>query len=295
MKFVKAMIRALTPIGLVELRRAWLRRRAEKLAIEEQLSAREQFHEERRRRIRAVEEITSGAHIKSDDYEGLIGYLVDHGLPEHHVRDGSIPFESLQYINDRVFAPLAADAPTYVLHLGNFVGVSLAFIAGKVAAKNPESVVVTVDPNVPHRGIHNPQGYVMKLLQRCGLERSVIAIAGYSIEKNISNDGDVFEGYDPVQKFAQEAACEHILINLVPFFSKRFDVVCLDGNHDAKYLRREIQRIVPLVKDGGWIILDDVDWPWEEIRATFGAIAEFGLDAVATNGRVGIARLPKGG
>jgi hypothetical protein len=67
----------------------------------------------------------------------------------------------------------------------------------------------------------------------------------------------------------------------------------MDGNHEASYLAKEIQTVLPLLKLGGFVILDDVDTGWAEIREVFSKIASFGLEPIGTDERVGIARLSR--
>ncbi len=269
MMLLKTAIRAAIPVGLLDLRRAWQKRRAKK----EQLLTRFNFHDLRRQRIDTVSNTFLGTQFKADNYERVVAFLVEAGVTEHHIRDGSIPFDSLKFINDTVISKLNPNRPSFVLHIGNFVGVSLAYLTGKIVDLNSQSVVVAIDPNITHRGIANPQSLAMKLLCSCGLQRNVIPITGFSIGKNISNDGVIFENYDPVQSFLEEASCEKVLDNLSLFFNEQFDVACLDGNHEATYLQREIESILPLIKRDGWMIFDDVDQGWPEIQDVFKRVA----------------------
>jgi predicted O-methyltransferase YrrM len=39
------------------------------------------------------------------------------------------------------------------------------------------------------------------------------------------------------------------------------DVLHIDGNHDEEYVTKDIQLFLPLVKKGGYIIMDDITWP----------------------------------
>jgi glycosyltransferase involved in cell wall biosynthesis len=41
----------------------------------------------------------------------------------------------------------------------------------------------------------------------------------------------------------------------------RIDVLHIDGNHDTQRVMEDIELYVPLVNDGGLIVLDDTDWP----------------------------------
>jgi hypothetical protein len=287
MTLLKAVVRAAIPVGLLDLRHAWRRHRIAK----EQEIARAAFHHQRHDRINSVSSRPQHVGINAYDYQAIVAYLVEQGVPEHHIYQGSIPLKSLEFINQIVLSKISPVSPISVLHIGNFVGVSLAFIASKIVELNSRSVVVSIDPNIPHRAIENPQSLVMKLLCTCGLQRHVIPITGFSIDKNLSNDGTVFGEYDPTRLFLDEASCEHVLTNMHLFFKEAFHVACLDGNHDASYLEKEIVSMLPLMKKDGWIIFDDVDTAWVEIQDIFKNVARWGLNSVATDGRVGIARL----
>jgi hypothetical protein len=116
-------------------------------------------------------------------------------------------------------------------------------------------------------------------------------IAGYSGKKSISNDGVVFENYDPQKEFSKEFACEESMRNLSTLCPRSFDLIMMDGNHEASYLTNEIQGALPLLKAGGFVILDDVDKVWIEIEEVFLNITAFGLQVIGADGRVGIARL----
>jgi len=63
--------------------------------------------------------------------------------------------------------------PQIALHIGNFVGISLAYLTCFLAEQHCDSLVVGVDPDVPHRGIRHPQEHVAALLTACGLENNV--------------------------------------------------------------------------------------------------------------------------
>ena len=39
------------------------------------------------------------------------------------------------------------------------------------------------------------------------------------------------------------------------------DVLHIDGNHDEEYVTKDILFYLPLVKKGGYIIMDDITWP----------------------------------
>jgi Methyltransferase domain len=277
-------IKLVVPYGLVE----WRIRRVKNI----ELQWREAYHEERRSRIIAIEQSPAGT-ICGNDYEQVISFLKNHGVPDAHLQGGSVPKASLEFLYEHVFK-LIDSTPPLGLHIGNFVGVSLAFFSASLRDRHPDAITVSLDPNVPHRGIANPQAHVSALLTACGLQQNTMIIAGYSNRKSISNDGAIFDGYDPQKEFITEAACEDSLRNLALICPKTFDVVMIDGNHEASYLISEIRDILPLLKPGAFVILDDVDEAWIEIRDVFTNIASLGLTPLTTDGRVGIARLAFG-
>jgi len=287
MNALQQVLRAITPYGLVEFRRA----RLAQSAPPEPSAAYAAFHAERRRRMAGVNLISHSAVIQGDDCGQTLAFLKARGLPEAQLIQCSIPQPSLEYIRERAILLLDASGPLTALHIGNFVGVSLAFLAAALRQRHPDSLVVSMDPNLAHRGVSHPQAHVAALLAACGLQRNTMIIAGYSGRKSISNDGVVFDGYDPQKEFANECACENSLQNLNALCSAAFDVVLMDGNHEASYLAGEIQAVLPLLKRGGFVVLDDVNAAWAEIREVFSRITAFGLEPVGSDGRVGLARL----
>jgi hypothetical protein len=283
----KKILKAIIPHGLVEMRHKTLSARMQKADQDSRLT----YHAERRKRIAAVQNGHSEAWLTGDDFEKVIAFLVSRGLPENQVREGSVPKKSLEFIKAHVISEFEDGRPLRALHIGNFVGVSLAYAAASLVKKHPESLVISIDPNLTHRGIPNPQSHVSALLAACGLTTNVLIIAGYSGRKSISNDGVVFEGYDPAKEFTKEFACEGTLNKIEQLCPASFDFVFLDGNHEATYLINEIKQALPVLRENGFLILDDVDAAWVEIRNIFLNVSSLGLEPVGTDGRVGIARL----
>lgn len=284
---LKRILKAIAPYALVEMRCKALATRAEKATD----VARAAYHAERRQRIAAVEAAQLDVMVEVRDYDQMIAFLMGRGLPQLHLREGSVPLQSLEFIRERAILQLDATRPLIALHIGNFVGVSLAFLAAALMQRHPDSLVVSIDPNLTHRGIANPQAHVSALLSACGLQSNVLIMAGYSGRKSISNDGVVFESYDPANEFSKEFACEESLRNIGQLCPRSFDFVFLDGNHEASYLLNEIKQVLPLLRKGGFVVLDDVDAAWAEIRDVFLKVASLGLEPVGADGRVGIARL----
>ena len=189
--------------------------------------------------------------------------------------------------------PTADEKPLIGLHIGNFLGVSLSHFVNYVRQRNEKSVVVSIDPNLVHRGIDNPQKHVIALLNHFGLQRNAVICVGYSGNKSLSNDGVAFIGetgaeYDPFLAFDREQSCENAMTNLCAISQGRFEFAVLDGNHERSYLQRETATVRRLLKPEGVIILDDVSDSWADIKAEFDDLQSKGWCAVAADGRVGV-------
>jgi Methyltransferase domain len=225
-------------------------------------------------------------------YDAAIDHLVRRGwTTERHTRMGSIPVASLERAVEVLTRELPAVAPR-LLHVGNFLGVSLSYVLDW--ARGRDGVVVSVDPNIPHRGVEEPQDAVCDLLAHFGLAENHLLMCGYSLGKSLSNDGVVFDDYDPASAWSAESAPENVLLTLRRL-GHRFDAAFIDGNHDPDYLRAEIAHITEMLVPGGLLVLDDVDAAWEQIRGVFDevVISDWPLEAVCADGRIGILRRPR--
>ena len=221
-------------------------------------------------------------------YTAAIEFVVEQGwTTEFHARDGSVPEPSME----RIAAALDRYAPPSprLLHVGNFIGISLSYLLAW--ARGGGGTVFSVDPDIPHRGVDHPQLAVNGLLANFGLTERHILICGFSLEKNFSNDSVVFDGYDPATAWAQEAAPENVLPRLVDS-GLTFDAAFIDGNHDPRYLRRELAELTTLLAPGGLLVLDDVNEWWEGIRDVFDEVSggEWPFERVDADGRIGILR-----
>jgi Methyltransferase domain len=222
-------------------------------------------------------------------YEDALAHVVARGwTTEHHARMGSVPEASLATILAALDTALPPAQPR-LLHVGNFVGISLSYLLDWARTRN--GLTVSVDPDIPHRGVAHPQRAVCDVLAHFGLAERHLLICGYSLDKCFSNDGVVFDGYDPAAAWAAEAAPENVLPGLVAS-GQRFDAAFIDGNHDAAYLQRELAEITDLLTPGGVLVLDDVDENWDQISRLFDEVSngEWPYERILADGRVGILR-----
>jgi predicted O-methyltransferase YrrM len=115
------------------------------------------------------------------------------------------------------------------LQIGGFVGISHCYLS-----RNLNGTVCTIDPNIPHRGINNPFLIIKKLVESYNLQKKSMLICGYAVEQM------------------------EILIKQ----KSQFDFILLDGNHNLESLKIEIELADKLLKIGGFLILDDIDY-WD--------------------------------
>lgn len=228
------------------------------------------------------------------DYEASIALLVSMGLDEDQVRDASVPEASLEWIATRLRAELSHQtrAPV-VLHVGNFVGVSLVYITHVLRELHPDALVISVDPGMPHRNVEQPELHVREQLQTFGLTANSIVINGYSRLGNARNDGLTALGdvVFPQRAAGIDAACEEVVPNLARLLGPTIDAVMLDGNHDGIYLRDELEPVARLLRPRGLLVLDDVTQGWKDIAEVFESLrVSSTFDGLEYDGRVGVAR-----
>jgi hypothetical protein len=227
-------------------------------------------------------------------YEAAIRFLIERGLDGEHLREGSIPQGSLDFAANLIRGRLAPDRPLLVLHVGNFVGVSLAHLTALARELHRDSVVVSIDPNIRHHRVADPQSHVIALLGEFGLLGNSLIVPGYTLEQNL---GDPLPDA-PDDRYLEELACERVLASLARLDCRGFDLVMLDGNHDASYLRRELAALRPLLGERAIVCFDDVSETWPGVQAVFREVVESGGAGIAElggDGRVALLQTAGGG
>lgn len=215
-------------------------------------------------------------------------FLSGLGCDRKQVGDGSISEQSLVY-SCKVLEQHVKSRPVVGLHIGNFVGISLCHYVDFVRRLDENSVVVSIDPNLTHRGIHNPLDKVISCLNHFGLQSNAIILTGFSLEKSVSNDGvKITPDYDPAIMFNSEMSCENQLPMLVRLMPDQFDFAVIDGNHEGSYLTREIDLIYRLLKPNGILVADDVNW--NELGRVYATLNPERFEPAGSDGRVGLAK-----
>lgn len=222
-------------------------------------------------------------------YADSIEALCNRGLSRDHVVGGSMTEGSLQFLMGAQ-ARRQKFEPIRVLHVGNFVGVSLCYVVAAAKQAHRDSLVVSIDPNLPHRNVHRPQEHVLWLLSRYRLTSNSLILTGYSLEKCMSNDGINF-GFDPRLTFEQEHAPINQLPHLLSLCGAVFDLAIIDGNHDPDYLQREVAVLDALLKPDGMLALDDINPSWPQLQRVHQELRIKYLD-FGTDGRIALLVKP---
>jgi len=237
---------------------------------------RARFDAERRARYAAARAAIAQTSEPIRDYDQLKALAVDAGAYEERVEAGSIHVASLDFILERIDGGPG-------LHIGNYAGVSLAYLAA-----HSEGLIVAVDPNMVRWGDRRSQDVVVHLLQAAGVDERVLLLCGYSLERNPSYNGRVVDGYDPSVEARNEAAPVEVLRNLRAL-GLRFQWALVDGNHEGSYVQAELERLEPLISDDGVVFLDDCTEHFPDIRSVFETPGSR-WRADGYDGRIGVLR-----
>jgi hypothetical protein len=89
-------------------------------------------------------------------------------------------------------------------------------------------------------------------------------------------------------RYSDEQSCHNSLTNLALLYESRFDFAVMDGNHEAEYLRSEVDVVRRLLIPNGVLLLDDVSEAWADIKAEYANLASAGWKPLGADGRVGV-------
>jgi hypothetical protein len=218
------------------------------------------------------------------DYETTVRLLAERGVAHAEVQFESMPPDNLTFVRDCI-AERFARRPLVGLHIGNFVGVSLAGFADALRNVHQDSTTVAIDPNVVTNGIDNPQQHVIGILDYYQLLGSVLLLSSFSFENTARS------GVEPVEVVLTSG------VNALPQLARlgvRFDVALVDGNHKGSTVSREVEWLRDRLNPGAVVFLDDVTDAWHEVQDVFNKISSdtgSGFVAVGHDGRVGALQL----
>jgi predicted O-methyltransferase YrrM len=154
-------------------------------------------------------------------------------------RVAGIPFMSADF-GRRVYDHIRETQPERVLELGTAHGVSTAYIAAALEA-NQRGHVTTVD----HGGArYEPP------------PEEVLARAGLLHRATIVREHSSYDWYlkDEIERASDaDGNCEPV-----------YDFVFLDGSHNFVIDGLAVLLVERLLRPGGWLLLDDLEWTYEQ-------------------------------
>jgi hypothetical protein len=214
------------------------------------------------------------------DYEDAVRFLVARGVEEDVLRLSSIPERHLRFIRATILEQLRPRRhPLISLHIGNFVGISLAAYVDALRTVSRLTTVIAIDPNIVAAGIKNPQEHVIELLARYDLLSSVLLLTGYSFERTEFAPNDLTEELSPSGTDA---------LTQLGRLPVRFDSALVDGNHRGTTVERELAWLRQRLRRRSVVFLDDATDEWPEIRDVFAGAR--GYARVGHDGRIGALR-----
>tara|TARA_R110000868_G_scaffold84_2_gene834 strand:+ start:3893 stop:4516 length:624 start_codon:yes stop_codon:yes gene_type:complete len=145
---------------------------------------------------------------------------------------------------------LKSDAKLCV-EIGVFKGSSLLYFAEALQSTNGK--VLGIDPyeiesfknDIPDKNVSN---IIYNILFK---EQTVLDNIYLNLVKIINNNN--LNNIITLIRDKSENYCSNINVESI-------DVLHIDGNHDEEYVTKDILYYLPLVKKGGYIIMDDTTW-----------------------------------
>lgn len=145
------------------------------------------------------------------------------------------------------------------LQIGGFIGLTHLYIANYLKSK--KGTLTTIDPNLHHESVSNCFQIMSFLTNKYKLHTNSLLVCGYS---------------DPQ-------------INVLKSLGVSYDFVIVDGYHDEINVDRDVLLADQVLKTGGHLIMDDIDY-WEAPRLYYQNFPLEGYEKIDVNPRVGLLR-----
>ncbi len=180
--------------------------------------------------------------------------------------------------------------PKEVLEVGSFVGFSTRWILDIVSEWGGH--VTSVDPNIRHRMFEAPGDVLRKLNARHLPDRLTVHEAFFG------TPGDVYHDYLEFTPKRDRAFVDQVVAsrgNIGRDWTKRFDFIFIDGEHDYKSVHENFGIALQLLNPGGCIAFHDA-LSWAGVRNALRRIARdyAGEALTVTYGRLDHVVLKRG-
>jgi len=145
------------------------------------------------------------------------------------------------------------------LQIGGFIGLTHLYIANHLKDKN--GTLTTIDPNILHESVSNCFNIMSFLVNKYKVHTNSLLICGYS---------------DPQ-------------VNILRQLGVMYDFTIVDGTHDEINVDRDVRLADSVLKKGGYMIMDDIDY-WEAPKRYYNNFPLEGYEKIVVNPRVGVLR-----
>lgn len=148
----------------------------------------------------------------------------------------------------RSLVVMAAPDRTKLLEIGTLYGLSAAFLHEVVQPQKDEFHQIVIDPFFGYYNQDQPDLF------------TPIPVVEDVFVENMRRVGASSEDFDVVVGLAEDPSIRS------QFDGKEFDVLVIDGDHSYEGVKRDYEKYAGLVKQGGFVIIDDYKGPsWPEV------------------------------
>ena len=189
-----------------------------------------------------------------------------------HMQAGSIKFHDAR----QLVRLLETLRPQRILEVGSFIGVSCRLL---LEASTPwQGEVVALDPNMRHRGIDQP-AEVVRALNHSFLGKRLTMVEAFFDQVNAAGFYYEYETHRPQLDHAKvDALIAHRPV-IDATWPERFDMIFIDGAHDAEAALGNYRLARTLLKEGGVMVFHDA-FSWRSVRQVMLDIRSRGEDHV---------------
>ena len=189
-----------------------------------------------------------------------------------HMQAGSIKFHDAR----QLVRLLETLRPQRILEVGSFVGVSSRLL---LEASTPwQAEVVALDPNMRHRGIDQP-AEVVRALNHAFLGKRLVMVEAFFDQVNLAGFYYEYEAHKPQLDHAKVDALVAQRPVIDASWSERFDMIFIDGAHDAEAVLGNYHLARSLLKEGGLMVFHDA-CSWHSVTQVILDIRSRGEDHV---------------
>lgn len=132
----------------------------------------------------------------------------------------------------------------YAVEIGVYKGRSL--FPQAIAMKHTGGKVIGIDPYLKESALENDVSDALK-------DKIKNFVATWDTDETYHTNLNIIRQYNLPCEIIRKKSEEATVPNGI-------ELLHIDGNHDTEFVTKDIELFVPLVKKGGFIVMDDTDW-----------------------------------